>query len=323
MNRDAALRLAEHGLCVFPCKVGKTPAPGFKWTEWATNDPSEVRAIWDHYGDCAPAIHLGRCGLVVLDFDKKGGKDGMTAFDTLGIDIAPQCPAAETPSLGFHTYFRQPVDRTLGNRTGALPAGIDVRGDGGYVLAPRAVLDTGEVYSDVPGWPELCAAFFADTIPTILDPIVDLIEAGKEPEPEAVGCPVGAVTVAPCTGAWDTARADAYIEVPLKDRADTLAGMPAESGRNHYLNQSVFHISGLIHCPTLANTSINMDEVWNAMSWGYAMHPSRKRNAAARFRKTFMSGWNDGARKPARGPAPDPLDDIVINLKRKEPSKAA
>jgi hypothetical protein len=94
--------------------------------------------------------------------------------------------------------------------------------------------------------------------------------------------------------------------------------MPAETGRNIYLNKSVFHISGLIHCQTrtLANTSIDINEVWQAFEWAYAQHPSRKRNARQRFRATFLSGWNDGRAKPARGPAPDPVNDLVINLSK-------
>jgi hypothetical protein len=55
--------------------------------------------------------------------------------------------AVETPNGGQHIYFCQPDGEALGNSTGALPAGIDVRGNGGYVIAPGALLPDGRCYS--------------------------------------------------------------------------------------------------------------------------------------------------------------------------------
>ncbi len=182
MNRDVAVRLAEADLFVLPCKIEKKPARGFLWEAWATNDSAEVCAIWDHYGDCAPAIHVGACGLVVIDLDRKPGKpDGVAAFDDLlnehDADISA-CPIVATPSGGYHVYFRQPEGRTLGNRTGNLPPGIDVRGQGGFVVAPGAVLSTGEYYEQVQGGS-------LPNAPVIFDWLVELIEAGRDGPPWA------------------------------------------------------------------------------------------------------------------------------------------
>ena len=153
MNRETAIKLANSGLYVFPCcegPEGKAPANGFMWKEWATNDPAEVAAIWDHYGDdCAPALHLGRCGLVVVDLYRKNGKDGVTVFDQLldeyGAEF-PQCPVTATPSNGFHLYLRQPPDREpLGDRKGWFKdTGVDIKG-AGYVLGPDAILTRGDL----------------------------------------------------------------------------------------------------------------------------------------------------------------------------------
>ena len=40
---------------------------------------------------------------------------------------------------GVHLFFKQPNGEPLGNGRGELPDGIDVRGSGGFVIAPGAV----------------------------------------------------------------------------------------------------------------------------------------------------------------------------------------
>ncbi len=55
-------------------------------------------------------------------------------------------PLAATPNEGNHHFFRQRPGEKLGNGRGALPAGIDVRGHGGYVIAPGAVMADGRTY---------------------------------------------------------------------------------------------------------------------------------------------------------------------------------
>ncbi len=315
-NRDVAVRLAEAGLYVFPCAVEKTPARGFLWQAWATNDPAEVAAIWSYYGaECAPAIACGASGLVVLDLDRKPGKaDGVAAMDALldghGGHIS-ECPVVATPSGGYHIYFRQPADRVLGNRTGALPAGIDVRGDGGYVLAPDAVLSTGEYYEQVQGAALLDA-------PVIPDWLTELIEAGRESDP--LGCPGwGTPPRTAVAGAWNTRRATAYIESALNGWMNKLIVAP-EGTRNNLLNDAVHYIAGLIACPTLAAATVSDGDVWRAMEFacqrnGYLA--SRKDGWPA-FRATFRSAWLSGFAKPCRGPAPDPVDDAgEIRLRTK------
>jgi Bifunctional DNA primase/polymerase, N-terminal len=337
-NRELALRLEP--LLPFPC-IGKDPVCGFLWTRWphsprytddgtAVHYVDEIGTVWDYYTarygiSPAPAFQPGAVGLIGIDLDRKPGKpDGVALFDSLLNEHGdlPPCPVTISPSIGYHLIMKQQPGRPLlGNKEGWFldrtvkppqNRGVNIRGKNGYLLCPGALLidpDTGEYheYKSAPGCPDLLEAFLSDTIPVIPDWLVALIEDGAEPDCEPLGCPETVdVRVQPSTDARSTAQADAYIEQPLKDRVNTLAGMPAETGRNNYLNSAVFYISGLIHHPTLANTSINQSEVWDAMHWAYSQHPSRKRNAWARFRNTFLSAWNAGARKRLRGPAPDP-----------------
>ena len=48
----------------------------------------------------------------------------------------PTTMVVRTPSGGWHWYFRQPNDFTVKNSQSAIAPGIDIRGEGGYVLAP-------------------------------------------------------------------------------------------------------------------------------------------------------------------------------------------
>ena len=123
---------------MFPCRPGeKTPAVDH-WKAWATADPDDILTGWPS-GRCNIGISCGPSGLLVLDPDVKHGEDGPAALtaimarDTRG-GAWPATYTTETPSGGFHLYFRAPSG-DHGNGRGALPRCIDVRGNGGYVVA--------------------------------------------------------------------------------------------------------------------------------------------------------------------------------------------
>jgi Bifunctional DNA primase/polymerase, N-terminal len=250
--------------------------------------------------------------LIAVDLDRKNGRDGVSAFDALldqhSGDLS-SCPVTETPSLGFHLFFKQPSGRApLGNATGSLPAGVDIRGDGGYVLAPGAVLDDGQLYDGVPGFLDLCDGY--QDAPLIFDWIVDLIEAEPERHDAPFGCPSGEanwVSGAPVAGAWNAKRATAYIESALNGWMNKLS-VALEGTRNNLLNDAVYYISGLIHCPTFAASTVTERQVWDSMSFACSRNGylQSKKDGPAAFRATFRSAWNAGIVEPARGPAPHP-----------------
>lgn len=57
----------------------------------------------------------------------------------------PPSLAVRTPSGGVHVYYRQPDEDPIRN-SNALPDHVDVRGDGGYVIAPPGRNAAGGVY---------------------------------------------------------------------------------------------------------------------------------------------------------------------------------
>lgn len=69
-------------------------------------------------------------GFFVLDADNKNG--GLNNLAKLGL---PPTYTVSTINGGKHLYFLLPPGRTMPNRQGFLP-GLDIRGDGGYVVCP-------------------------------------------------------------------------------------------------------------------------------------------------------------------------------------------
>lgn len=135
---DHALSLAKRGFRVFPLiPGGKTPAFA-GWKEAATFDEQTIR---DWFGgqffDCNVGVATGR-GILAVDADVKGGKRGLESLEMIEMMGADLDFVVTTPSGGRHAYFRvtdgQPVPNSV-DRLKDLP-GIDIRGDGGFVVAP-------------------------------------------------------------------------------------------------------------------------------------------------------------------------------------------
>lgn len=193
-NLAAALHLAEQGFAIFPCHSGgekvKQPMPFIKWREASTSDPAQIRQWWRRWPDAAPALDLGKCGLLVIDADRHGEHDGVEAFGALMAEHGfhpDSAPMVATPNYGNHHFFRQPEGKLFGNGEGALPKGINVRGNGGYVIAPGAVMQDGRTYEL---WGDLSA------VPVVPPWLQDILEARRGGGPEG-GATARAMSPAP------------------------------------------------------------------------------------------------------------------------------
>ncbi|MCZ6651761.1 MAG: bifunctional DNA primase/polymerase [Planctomycetota bacterium] len=99
-------------------------------------DHGQIDAWFDRYPDANVAMVLGSlAGITVLDIDKKHGGDASIAdkFDAM--------PQVETSSGSRHLYFGYG-----GERNRKIVAGYELRGEGGYVVAPPSVHVSGAVY---------------------------------------------------------------------------------------------------------------------------------------------------------------------------------
>ena len=130
-NLATALELTGRGWAIFPLRPGtKAPATS-KGLYDATKDEVLIRQWWTENPDYGIGIVTGAVsGLVVVDVDVKGGQPGHSSM--LDLEL-PETLTARTSSGGWHLYFQHPGG-LVRNAVGIHP-GIDLRADGGYVVA--------------------------------------------------------------------------------------------------------------------------------------------------------------------------------------------
>jgi hypothetical protein len=143
----------------------------------------------------------------------------------------PKTATASTPSGGVHYYFN--MVEGIRNR-GALGEGVDLRGEGGFVLAPGSVMAAGKYQwldLDAPGVPHI-----ADAPQWLLDLVV------RKTAP-----PAGATCVAP---AFSQANS-AYVEKAVQAELDETAAVPMGAGRNIRLNAAAFSLGTFVGADAL------------------------------------------------------------------------
>ena len=141
MMLEAAISYGRRGWRVFPV-AGKVPRLA-AWPTQATTDEATQRRWWRTWPTADVGIATGD-GLVVLDVDPRHGGDSSLADLERQHGPLPDTPRVLTGGGGLHLYFA--VDQTIGNRAGLAP-GIDLRGDGGFVVAPPSVHANGRRYA--------------------------------------------------------------------------------------------------------------------------------------------------------------------------------
>ena len=146
---DAALEYAARGLAVFPLAEGtKIPCIQGGFTQ-ATTDEEQIRLFWSARPNCNIGIATGGMsnGLVVIDvdLDNDKGEDGyitLKAWENEHGEL-PEGACATSPRGGMHLYFvsDEPFSSSVNK-----DLGVDVRADGGFVVAPPSVREDGRFY---------------------------------------------------------------------------------------------------------------------------------------------------------------------------------
>ena len=146
---QAALDLAARDLAVFPLvERDKLPAIKGGFTG-ATTDAEQIEAAWEHRPNLNIGIATGTMsrGVVVidLDIDEDKDEDGVATLRAWEREHGelPETASAKTGRGGLHLYYRcdQPVASSVN-----VDKGVDVRGEGGYVVAPPSVHPNGSRY---------------------------------------------------------------------------------------------------------------------------------------------------------------------------------
>lgn len=145
----AAVEYIKMGLAVFPLEErGKKPRTKNGCKD-ATTDAAQVKAWWQQWPNANIGIATGKKSggifVIDLDIDENKGLDGYHALQDWERENGsfPDSWMSITGRGGYHLYFKS--DTEIKNRAGIID-GIDVRGEGGYVVAPPSIHSNGRRY---------------------------------------------------------------------------------------------------------------------------------------------------------------------------------
>lgn len=108
----------------------------------ATTDEATIEEWWSQTPNANIGIATGKTsGLYVIDVDRHGDVDGFITLEDAGIDL-PETMSSKTPSGGEHWFYKwtQGDEPSQGSNVNGY-SGVDVRANGGYVVAPGSVVD--------------------------------------------------------------------------------------------------------------------------------------------------------------------------------------
>lgn len=159
---DYAKFYSSQGWDAFPC-LPNDKKPMVKWADVATREENMLIGWFDTTPNANIGIACGaRSGIVVLDVDTD--HDGYESLRLLQEQHGklPETPVSKTGTGGEHIFFKHPGIE-IHNSAGKLGQGLDIRGDGGYVVAPPSRHPNGKYYewvikpsqtplADMPEW---------------------------------------------------------------------------------------------------------------------------------------------------------------------------
>lgn len=171
----AALEYAALGWWIFPLQPrSKDPYWGTTGSLMASKNPDLIRAWWQCWPTANIALATGqaRARLLLVDFDVRPDKGiDATEYYLAHTDLFPPTCINLTSGGGFQLPYILPEGVTIRNSASTkLAPGVDVRGEGGYVLAPPSIHPSGHVYAWAPGPPDCLPAPIAPLLHAALCP---------------------------------------------------------------------------------------------------------------------------------------------------------
>ena len=121
---------------------GRVCPNGFKD---AANDVAKIKAAWSQQPNLNIGIVTGKeNGIVVVDID---GDEGKTSWSNLIKQHAYKSKTLKiTTGKGWHLYFKYPTVCSVVKNRVKFVEGIDIRADGGYIVAAPSVHPSGRKY---------------------------------------------------------------------------------------------------------------------------------------------------------------------------------
>jgi putative DNA primase/helicase len=323
---DHALDYAARGWAVFPCDpcagagckrplvkrdrdANGQPVPKTGGLYKASKDAEQIRSWWTRWPDALIGVRMGSAsGVWAIDPDapkEAGDPDGRAAWQELVERFGgpPATHSHVTPGGGFHFLFRWRADRPMSNREGGLAGtGINVRGEGGYLIVPPSRLVNGGKYllaesldffrfADAPEW------------------LYDLILGRSKPKVGGAA-PVAAASV-PQQGALRSRilpnRKRLYVAAAFTGECRNVASAVPRT-RNKTLNAAAFKLGSFVGGGHLDEPTVVSRLLEAAEACGLVADDGRQATLA-----TIRSGLTAGVKHPREIPEarrqPEPRHD--------------
>ena len=259
-----ALKYAAFGWRVHPCRKDKRPILS-AWQKQATTDPDQIRQWWSEYPDASIGCACGPgSGVWVLDLDLPDGPDTIE-YLAKGKEPLPHDMKQQTGSGGLQLFFHY-NGTEIRNSSRKVGPGIDVRGDGGYIILPPSPHPSGGIYK----WLKKTRK-----IPSAPKWLVELVMSRPEP-----------------TNQFLTGVSGQYGQRALADEIVKLS-VASEGYRNDTLNKAAFRMGNLI-----GGGELEYDHVFHSL----AAIAHTIGLAAAEAKKTIESGLQGGMKYPRTAP---------------------
>ena len=278
---EVALELVGRGWAVHPLKARDKVPLSAHGAKDATTDPARVRGWWSATPGANVGVATGRAsGHFVLDID---GAEGARSLADLEVQhgVLPLTLRVSTgrDDYSCHMYFELPDDRIVTNSARRLGEGLDVRGEGGYVVGPGSVHPSGRAYTIA------CDAPVAKAPDWLVDLVAPLEEPAR-PASERRRARVERNELA--------ARQRGGLESALEKLRRAQPG-----GRNELLNEQAYFLAGL----ELGQADIAA-ALWEVCS-GWVGEPKHKPFTRHEFDRTVGSAYR-GGRAKVMAPRPNP-----------------
>ncbi|WP_343526781.1 phage/plasmid primase, P4 family [Sphingomonas sp.] len=319
---QAALHYARLGWPVFPCSprdkqpllprdkdAQGNPIPKSGGVSKATTDEAKIRQWWTRWPHAMIGVAVGKAGLLLIDFDPgtydvvdRATKEvtGQVTWTLEGLkdelasrmdgEYLPDTLVSVTRSDGEHHWFRMPEGDPIGNAT-SLPDHIDVRGLGGYVIAPPSHFDGDGV--EIPGDYRWLIDLDISRIAACPAALVEILRAGKAKPVRPKGNIAGPTVVrdGPVNQAL---REDAAIRKYVLAALDGELSEVRRAGtgkRNERLFEAALKLSSLVAAGAL-------DATMARASLESAARDNPGRDDEAQLQATINSGWSAGSDSP-------------------------
>jgi hypothetical protein len=242
----------------------------------ATTDLDRIQRWWTRWPLANLGIRTGAAsGLLVLDVDGVAGMESLRALR--GEHGALRAAWVRTGSGGWHAYMRMPDDAPVRNSVGRLAPGLDVRGEGGSIVAPPSRHASGGSYRwlklgvEPPDAPEWLIRLALPPPPPPNRPLAELRHAVS----------------------------DGYAAAAIGREAQEVAAAPAGT-RNHRLNLAAWRLGRLVAGGVMDEAVARDALLAAAAAAGLPHHESVA---------TVRSGMTAGQRSPRQ---PQPFAAAVV-----------